>query len=147
MISKIFVLACLLATTVAFRPNCKIETEDVESQYCYIKPTEVCEAEADGEIVFQTIAPDEPVCIDVVETLCVPAKVAEEGCEERTRKKCVPSDKIVDHAQKVPERYADEKFCIMVPKGMCETKTHNVPKMVCEPVEAKHAFYGYWPYY
>ena len=122
-----------------------METVEVESQICYIKPTKVCGTEADGEVIFQEVVPDEPVCVDVVDKLCFPAKVAEEGCKERTRKACVPNHKVVDHPSgKIPEPYADEKICRRVPKAECEAKVHEVPKTVCEPIEAK--FYNFWDY-
>ena len=147
MIFKLFIFACLVATGFGhygYGPKCKIETEDVESQLCYIKPTKVCGTEVDGEVIFQQIVPDEPVCIDVVDKLCIPAKVPEEGCKELTRKACVPAHKVVDHPSgKIPEPYADEKTCRLLPKAECKTKVHKVPKKVCEPVEAKIFFYDY----
>merc|ERR1711997_1241672 len=146
MIAKLFIVSCLVATGFGFAPygrNCKIETEEIEAQVCRVTPTKVCGTEDDGQIVFQYVAPDEPVCKDVVDKICVPAVKEEESCKEHTRKACVPSDKVVDRPSgKIPEFYASDKHCRLVPKAKCEAQVSKVPKTVCEAVEAK--FYHLW---
>lgn len=148
MFSKIIIFSCLVATGFGYfyahGPNCKVEVQEVEAQLCHIKPTKVCGTEVDGEVIFQKIVPDEPVCVDVVDKHCLPHKVPEDGCKEHTRKVCVPADKVVDvPSGKIPEPYAAEEVCRILPKAECEAKVHKVPKTVCEPVEAKPYFYGY----
>lgn len=146
MIAKLIILTCLVATVFGFAPygrNCKVEEVEIEAQLCRVEPKEVCGTEEDGEIVFQFVAPAEPVCVDVVDTICVPAVKEEESCKEHTRKVCVPSDKVVDRPSgKIPEFYASDKHCRLVPKAKCEAKVTKVPKTVCEAIEAK--FYHFW---
>ena len=146
MIAKIFVFSCLVATSLGYLvhgPNCKVETVEVESQLCRQTPTKVCGTEVDGEVIFQYIAPDEPVCVEVVDKLCVPMPEKEKSCKEHTRKACVPSDKVVDRPSgKIPEPYSGDEVCRIVPKASCEAKMAMVPRTVCEAVEAK--FYGGW---
>merc|ERR1712050_639404 len=139
MISKLFILSCVVASSFALvHPKCKTEAVEVETQLCRLEPTEVCGTEEDGEIVFQHIVPDEPVCVDVVDTFCRPAAKEEDSCKEVTRKACMPSDKVVDRPSgKIPEFYAGEDTCRYLPKATCETKEVKVPKRVCEPIVAK----------
>ena len=145
MISKLIVLSCLVASSFALvHPNCKTEAVEVETQLCRLEPTEVCGTEEDGEIVFQHIVPDEPVCVDVVDKFCRPAAKEEDSCKEVTRKACVPSDKVVDRPSgKIPEFYASDKHCRLVPKAKCEAHTAKVPKTTCEPIEAKF-YHHFW---
>ena len=142
MIFKLFILLGLVATGFGYYlhgSNCKVEEQEITTSLCYMKPTKVCGTETDeGEVVFQAIVPDEPVCADVVDKVCIPAKVPEEGCKDLTHKVCFPSDKVVDRPSgKIPEPYADENVCRLLPKAECKDKVHKVPKTVCEPVEAK----------
>merc|ERR1712184_127529 len=133
MIAKLFIFSCFIATSFCYfyhGPNCKIEEVAVETQICFVKPTKVCGTEADGEVIFQHVVPDEPVCVDIVDTLCFPAEDKADSCKEHERKACVPSGKI-------PEPYAGEDVCRYLPKATCETKEVKLPKRVCEPIEAK----------
>lgn len=128
-------------------PDCKIEAEEVETQFCHLKPTKVCGAEKDGEVIFQHIERDEPVCVEIVSKICHPAKVPEDGCKDITRKECVPSEKIVDvPSGKIPDAYAGEDTCRMLPKGECKKKMVKLPKRVCEPIglDDLPLFYGHW---
>merc|ERR1711977_176536 len=135
MVAKLFIFACLVTTSLGFAPfgrNCKVETVEIEAQLCRVAPKEVCGTEEEGQVVFQYVAPAEPVCADVVDKICVPA-----------RKVCVPSDKVVDRPSgKIPEVYASDKHCRLVPKAKCEAHVTKAPKTVCEAVEAK--FYHFW---
>jgi len=146
MIAKVFIFSCLAATGFGFVPysrNCDVETVEIEAQICRVGPKEVCGTEEDGQVVFQYVAPDEPVCVDVVDTLCVPAIKEEDSCKEHTRKVCVPSDKVVDRPSgKIPEVYASEKHCRLIPKASCKAHVTKAPKTVCKAVEAK--FYHLW---
>ena len=141
MIAKLFIFSCFIATSFCFfyhGPNCKIEEVAVETQICFVKPTKVCGTEVDGEVIFQHVVPDEPVCVDIVDTLCFPAEDKADSCKEHERKACVPSDKVVDRPSgKIPEPYAGEDTYRYLPKASCETKEVKVPKRVCEPIEAK----------
>merc|ERR1712018_714914 len=121
---KLFILSCLIASSFALvHPKCKTE---------------------DGEIVFQHVVPGEPVCIDVVDTFCRPALKEEDSCKEVTRKACAPTDKVVDRPSgKIPEFYASDKICRLVPKATCDAHTVKVPKTTCEPIEAKF-YHHFW---
>jgi len=147
MMAKLLILSCLVANSFAFPPfgpKCKTEGVEIETQLCRVEPTKVCGTEEDGEIVFQHVVPDEPVCIDVVDTFCVPAKKEEDSCKEVTRQACAPSDKIVDRKSgKIPEVYATDEHCRLVPKATCKAHTVEVPKTTCEPIEAKF-YHHFW---
>merc|ERR1712244_215308 len=131
MIAKLLILSCLVANSFAFPPfgpKCKTEGVEIETQLCRVEPTKVCGTEEDGEIIFQHVVPDK-VCIDVVDTFCRPALKEEDSCKEVTRKACAPSDKVVDRPSgKIPEFYASDKICRLVPKATCEAHTVKVPK-------------------
>ena len=141
---KLFILSCLIASSFALvHPKCKPDTAEIETQLCRVEPTKVCGTEEDGEIIFQHVVPDK-VCIDVVDTFCRPALKEEDSCKEVTRKACAPSDKVVDRPSgKIPEFYASDKICRLVPKATCEAHTVKVPKTTCEPVEAKF-YHHFW---
>merc|ERR1711997_999555 len=147
MVAKLFIFACLVTTSLGFAPfgrNCKVETVEIEAQLCRVAPKEVCGTEEEGQVVFQYVAPAEPVCADVVDKICVPALKEEDSCKEHTRKVCVPSDKVVDRPSgKIPEVYASDKHCRLVPKAKCEAHTAKVPKTTCEPIEAKF-YHHFW---
>lgn len=125
--------------------NCKVAYEDIATQVCGLKPTKVCGVEKDGAVISQSIAAD-VVCTDVVSKLCVPAVVAADGCHDVTKKVCLGSNKIVDHASvKIPAPFDSEAICRIIPKGECKEVVHKVAKTVCEPVELPkftHVLFG-----
>ena len=141
MLSKIFIFSCFLASGIAHLivySSCKIETVDVTTASCSLALKKVCGAEADGKVIFQTVAAADPVCADVVDKLCVPVLKAlgVDGCTEVTRKVCLASTKLVDvPSLPIPEFWQNEAFCWFVPKGKCTDVVTKLSKTVCEPVE------------
>jgi len=145
MFSKLFIFASLLASGIAYAPNCKVAHDEVETQVCHIQPTQVCGVEADDAVVFQHIEPD-TLTVDVVDTFCVPAVVAADGCTDVTRKIVLSTAKVVDTPSgPIPAPYA--ALCRILPKAVCNPVPHKLPKTVCEPVELPklvyyHGYYG-----
>merc|ERR1712241_500724 len=141
MLSKIFIFSCFLASGLAYvlvSTNCKVETVDVTTASCSLALKKVCGAEADGKVIFQTVAAADPVCADVVDKLCVPVLKAlgVDGCTEVTRKVCLASTKLVDvPSLPIPEIFQNEAFCSLIPKGECKDVVTKLSKTVCEPVE------------
>lgn len=141
MFSKLFIFASLLASGIAYGPNCKVETEEVETQLCHIAPTNLCGVEEGGVLVAQHVELDK-VCVDIVDKYCVPALVAADGCTEVTRNVCLPTTKLVDTPSlEIPAPYNSEHICRILPKGTCVAKVNIVYKTVCEPVELPKLVY------
>jgi len=139
MFFKLFVFVTLLSGGIAYIPNCKVEVEEVETQVCMIKPTKVCVGEEDGDVMFHRVHL-EPLCVDVVDKMCVPAAVPADGCQDVTRKVCLTTSKLMDTpiCPGCPKPEPDSTvppLCHLLPRGTCEARMMKVPKTVCEPVE------------